>query len=110
MRPEIRDGRPKEGQRDGEFTLQQAVSPFTTIYSPIKSDPPHSAESYNRPPPPLHQERGAVTNSITTSQINFIETVLGFSKTEGSDTEGEEARGKEDSTPRFTSECYKILN
>lgn len=60
--------------------------------------------------PPLHQERGAVTNSITTSQINFIETVLGFSKTEGSDTEGEEARGKEDSTPRFTSECYKILN
>lgn len=35
-----------------------------------------------------------VTNSITTSQINFIENVLGFSKTEGSDTRGEEARGE----------------
>lgn len=28
--------------------------------------------------------RETVTNSITTSQINFIENVLGFSKTEGS--------------------------
>lgn len=35
-----------------------------------------------------------VTNSITTSQINFIENVLGFSKTGGSDTGGEEAKGE----------------
>lgn len=35
------------------------------------------------------------THSITTSQINFIENVLGFSKTEESDTRGEEARGEE---------------
>lgn len=41
------------------------------------------------------EERETVTNSITTSQINFIENVLGFSKTEGSDTGGEEARGEE---------------
>lgn len=44
---------------------------------------------------PLPQEWETVANSITTSQINFIENVLGFSKTEGSDTGGEEARAEE---------------
>lgn len=41
------------------------------------------------------KEQEMITNSITTSQINFIENVLGFSKTEGSDTRREEARGEE---------------
>lgn len=35
------------------------------------------------------------THSITTSQINFIENVLGFGKTEGSDNRREEAKGEE---------------
>lgn len=35
------------------------------------------------------------THSIMTSQINFIENVLGFSKTEGSDNRREEVRGEE---------------
>lgn len=41
------------------------------------------------------KEREMATHSITTSQINFIENVLGFSKTEGSDNRREEARGEE---------------
>lgn len=40
------------------------------------------------------QKQEPVTNTITTSQINFIENVLGFSETEGADTKGEEARGE----------------
>lgn len=86
------------------------VSRFMSIYSTIKSNLPHFAKSCNSFLPHYIKKQETVTNSITTSQITFIETVLGFSKTEGSDTKGEENRGREDSTPRFTSECYKILN
>lgn len=41
------------------------------------------------------KERETATHGITTSQINFIENVLDFSKTEGSDTSREKARGEE---------------
>ena len=46
-------------------------------------------------PPHYIKEWEMATHSITTSQINFIENVLGVSKTEGSDNRREEARGEE---------------
>ena len=73
----------------------RVVSEFTPIYSTTKSNLPHFAKSCNRPLLHYIKEWEMATHSITMSQINFIENVLGFSKTEGSDNRREEARGEE---------------
>lgn len=75
-------------QGRGRRALSSAIYPAIRDHRPTSPD--HAVVLSA-----LHREWEMAANSLTTSQINFIENVLGFRETEGSNTGGEEAGAEE---------------